>query len=323
LKALITGGAGFIGSNFVRRVLDGTLQGISEITVLDKLTYAGSITNFSADQLSSFEFVQGDICDADLVGKLSKTTDVIINFAAESHVDRSIAGSREFFVTNVLGTHTLAQAAQVNGVDIFLQVSTDEVYGSLETGSWTEAEPLLPNSPYAASKAAADLLIRSFVKTHSIDMRVTRCSNNYGIHQFPEKVIPTFITKLLRSQKVPLYGNGKNIRDWLHVDDHCRAINLVLNKGSAGCVYNIGGGEELTNLDLAHRVIFQLEKEQSEIEYVPDRKGHDFRYSVDASKIRNELGFQPEISFNQGIAEVINWYKENPQWWLPKLSAIN
>jgi dTDP-glucose 4,6-dehydratase len=323
LKALITGGAGFIGSNFVRRVLDGTLQGISEITVLDKLTYAGSITNFSADQLSSFEFVQGDICDADLVGKLSKTTDVIINFAAESHVDRSIAGSREFFVTNVLGTHTLAQAALVNGVDIFLQVSTDEVYGSLETGSWTEAEPLLPNSPYAASKAAADLLIRSFVKTHSIDMRVTRCSNNYGIHQFPEKVIPTFITKLLRSQKVPLYGNGKNIRDWLHVDDHCRAINLVLNKGSAGCVYNIGGGEELTNLDLAHRVIFQLEKEQSEIEYVPDRKGHDFRYSVDASKIRNELGFQPEISFNQGIAEVINWYKENPQWWLPKLSAIN
>jgi dTDP-glucose 4,6-dehydratase len=317
MKILVTGGAGFIGSNFVRRIVDGSLPGFSSITVLDKLTYAGSLTNLAGLPQDSFEFVQGDICDQDLTRKLARNHDAIVNFAAESHVDRSIAGSRDFVLTNVLGSQTLLDAALVGSVHTFVQVSTDEVYGSIPKGSWPETDPLLPNSPYAASKASADLMARAFYRTHGLDVRITRCSNNYGPYQFPEKVIPLFVTNLIDGSKVPIYGLGLNVRDWLHVDDHCRGIHAVLTRGNAGEIYNIGGGTELSNMELTQKILSLMGKNESSIEYVKDRLGHDLRYSVDIAKISGELGYEPLVKLEQGLKETVEWYRENESWWRP------
>jgi dTDP-glucose 4,6-dehydratase len=317
VRILVTGGAGFIGSNFVRRIIDGTYSGFSSVTVLDKLTYAGTLTNLSELPADSFEFIQGDICDSELVGRLVNEHDMVVNFAAESHVDRSINGARDFVKTNVLGTQTLLDAVKSSNVKTYLQVSTDEVYGSIENGSWPETDPLLPNSPYAASKASADLICRSYFKTHGMDVRVTRCSNNYGRNQFPEKVIPLFVTNLIDKKKVPVYGSGLNVRDWLHVDDHCRGIHLALTKGKAGEIYNIGGGTELNNLELTDRILDIMGKGQESVEYVEDRKGHDLRYSVDITKISNELGYAPQVDWEVGLKETIHWYQENEAWWRP------
>ena len=317
MRILVTGGAGFIGSNLVRRIVDGTYSGFSAVTVLDKLTYAGTLTNLSELPADSFEFVKGDICDSELVGRLVKDHDLVVNFAAESHVDRSINGARDFVITNVLGTQTLLDAVKSSNVQTYLQVSTDEVYGSIEQGSWPETDPLLPNSPYAASKASADLVCRSYFKTHGMDIRVTRCSNNYGRNQFPEKVIPLFVTNLIDSKKVPVYGSGLNVRDWLHVDDHCLGIYLALTKGKAGEIYNIGGGTELTNIDLTKKILRLMGQDESSISYVEDRKGHDIRYSVDISKISRELGYAPQKNWEIGLKETINWYLANEAWWRP------
>ena len=317
MRILVTGGAGFIGSNFVRRIIDGTYSGFSAVTVLDKLTYAGTLTNLSELPADSFEFVKGYICDSELVGRLVDEHDLVVNFAAESHVDRSINGARDFVVTNVLGTQTLLDAVKSSNVQTYLQVSTDEVYGSIAQGSWPETDPLLPNSPYAASKASADLLCRSYFKTHGMDIRVTRCSNNYGRNQFPEKVIPLFVTNLIANKKVPSYGSGLNIRDWLHVDDHCLGIYLALTKGKAGEIYNIGGGTELTNIDLTKKNLGLMGRDESSISYVEDRKGHDIRYSVDISKISRELGYVPQKNWEIGLKETIDWYVANEAWWRP------
>jgi dTDP-glucose 4,6-dehydratase len=317
MRLLVTGGAGFIGSNFVRRVIDGSLQGFSSVAVLDKLTYAGTLTNLKNLNSSDYEFVQGDICDADLLTGLLPGFDVVINFAAESHVDRSIAGAKDFVVTNVLGVQTLLDAVKNSSVQTFIQISTDEVYGSIAKGSWPETDPLLPNSPYAASKAAGDLLARSYQKTHGMDIRITRCSNNYGPNQFPEKVIPLFVTNLIEGKKIPVYGTGMNIRDWLHVDDHCSGIYKALMKGKAGEIYNIGGGLELTNLELTKQILRAMNRTESEIEYVQDRKGHDLRYSVDWSKAQKEISYSPHVNFAEGILETVNWYQENESWWKP------
>ena len=317
MRALVTGGAGFIGSNYVRRILDGTLQGISAVTVVDKLTYAGTLTNFSDAQRKNFEFVHGDICDQKLIEELAKRHDLIINFAAESHVDRSIMGSREFMMTNIVGTQTLLDAAKLGAIETFVQVSTDEVYGTMLTGSWSELDALLPNSPYAASKASADLVARSYFRTYGVDVRVTRCSNNYGPNQFPEKLIPLFVTNLIDELQVPIYGDGSNVRDWLHVDDHCQGIHAVLTKGSAGEIYNIGGGVELTNLSLTLKILNLMGKDESSIRFVDDRLGHDLRYSVDIKKISENLGYKPQIDFESGLRNTLNWYQENESWWRP------
>jgi len=317
VRLLVTGGAGFIGSNFVRRAMDGSLPGFSSVSVLDKLTYAGTLTNLKNLKSSDYEFVQADICDADLLEGLLQGIDVVINFAAESHVDRSIAGAKDFVVTNVLGVQTLLDAVKNSPVQTFIQISTDEVYGSIANGSWPETDPLLPNSPYAASKAAGDLLARSYQKTYGMDIRITRCSNNYGPNQFPEKVIPLFVTNLIKGKKVPVYGTGMNIRDWLHVDDHCSGIYKALMKGKAGEIYNIGGGLELTNLELTKQILRAMNKTESEIEFVQDRKGHDFRYSVDWSKAQKEIGYSPKVNFAEGLLETVNWYQENESWWKP------
>ena len=317
MRVLVTGGAGFIGSNFVRRVIDGTFPGYSSVTVLDKLTYAGSLANLSGLPKDSFEFVHGDICDQELTHDLAQRHDAILNFAAESHVDRSITGSREFIQTNVVGTQTLLDAARVGSVGVMLQVSTDEVYGSIAKGSWPETDPLLPNSPYAASKASADLVARSYFRTHGLDVRITRCSNNYGPRQFPEKIIPLFVTNLIDGLQVPVYGNGSNVRDWLHVDDHCGGIHQVLTSGSPGEIYNIGGGTELTNLELTSKILQLMGKDESSVVHVEDRLGHDIRYSVDISKISNQLGYQPRVDFESGLKDTVDWYAENEAWWRP------
>ena len=317
MRLLITGGAGFIGSNYVRMLVNGELKGISKLIVLDKLTYSGNKQNLIDLDSSSFEFIQGDICDTDLVSKLSKQVDAIVNFAAESHVDRSIDSSREFFQTNVLGVHTLLESARKSDVGIFLQVSTDEVYGSITEGSWDENFPLKPNSPYAASKASADLISQAYHRTYGMDVRITRCSNNYGPYQYPEKVIPLFITNLIQDKKVPLYGQGLNVRDWLHVTDHCRGIHLVLTKGRPGDVFNIGGGRELSNLELTRVILQEMGASEEKIEKVADRLGHDFRYSLNIGKIEKELGYKPEVRFEEGISQTIEWYKSHKKWWGP------
>lgn len=321
LKVLITGGAGFIGSNFVRRIVDGSLRGISSVTVLDKLTYAGSLSNLAGLTQDSFEFIQGDICDEDLTRRLAKTHDVIVNFAAESHVDRSIEGSRDFVMTNVLGTQTLLEAARVGSVQTFVQISTDEVYGSIPEGSWSEAHPLQPNSPYAASKASADMIARSYHRTYGLDVRITRCSNNYGPYQFPEKVIPLFVTNLIEGLKVPVYGEGLNVRDWLHVDDHCQGIHAVMTQGKAGEIYNIGGGTELSNMELTKKILNLMGKDETSIVYVEDRLGHDLRYSVDIAKIASELGYKSRIDLEEGLKETVDWYRDNESWWRPLKKA--
>ena len=317
MRLLVTGGAGFIGSNYIRMLVNGELKGISKIIVLDKLTYSGNKQNLIDLDSSSYEFVQGDICDTDLVLKLSKQVDAIVNFAAESHVDRSIDSSREFIQTNVLGTHTLLESARKSNLSTFLQISTDEVYGSILEGSWDEDFPLQPNSPYAASKASADLISQAYHRTYGMDVRITRCSNNYGPYQYPEKVIPLFITNLIQDKKVPLYGQGLNVRDWLHVTDHCRGIHLVLTKGKPGDVFNIGGGRELSNLELTRVILEAMAASEERIEEVVDRLGHDFRYSLNIEKITNQLGYKPEVDFEEGISQTIEWYKSSKKWWEP------
>jgi dTDP-glucose 4,6-dehydratase len=319
MRLLVTGGAGFIGSNFVRKVFDQTLTGFSRITVLDKLTYAGSKNNLElVAQNETSSFFHGDICNPSLINSLISEVDAIINFAAESHVDRSIQSSAEFIHTNVTGVQVLLDAIKASNRNIrFVQVSTDEVYGSINSGSWNEDSPLLPNSPYSASKAGGELLARAYHRTHGLDVVITRCSNNYGTHHFPEKLIPLFITNLLEGKKVPVYGAGENVRDWLHVDDHCRGIYAVLMNGKSGDVYNIGGGRELTNNEITSRILEAMGADQSSIEHVEDRKGHDLRYSVDWTKIKRELGYEPQVKFEDGLKETINWYRENEAWWKP------
>ena len=319
MRLLVTGAAGFIGSNFVRMVATGRIEGISSVAVLDKLTYAGVKDNLLlAQNISKYTFVEGDICDSKLVASMLEDVDGVINFAAESHVDRSINGASDFVQTNIVGVQVLLDAIKGAGRKIrFLQVSTDEVYGSIESGSWTEDWPLQPNSPYSASKASGELLARSYNKTHDIDVVITRCSNNYGTHHFPEKLIPLFITNLIEGNKVPVYGTGMNVRDWLHVDDHCRGINQVLMKGRSGEVYNIGGGRELTNNEITSLILEAMGAEESSIEYVEDRKGHDLRYSVDWTKINQQLGYVPQVKFEDGLSETIQWYRDNEAWWKP------
>lgn len=317
MRLLVTGGAGFIGSNYIRMLVNGELKGISKIIVLDKLTYSGNKQNLIDLDSSSYEFIQGDICDTDLISKLSKQVDAIVNFAAESHVDRSIDSSREFIQTNVFGAHTLLESARKNNLSTFLQVSTDEVYGSISEGSWDEDFPLQPNSPYAASKASADLISQAYHRTYGMDVRITRCSNNYGPYQYPEKVIPLFITNLIEGKKVPLYGQGLNIRDWLHVTDHCRGIHLVLTKGKSGDVFNIGGGRELSNIELTRIILQAIGASEESIERVTDRLGHDFRYSLSIEKITKQLGYKPVVDFESGISQTIKWYKSNQEWWKP------
>ncbi|MFF8608929.1 dTDP-glucose 4,6-dehydratase [Streptomyces sp. NPDC015346] len=316
MRLLVTGGAGFIGSHYVRSLLDGGYGAAPDtrVTVFDKLTYAGNRDNLPAAH-DRLDFVRGDLCDGDLLRELLPGHDAIVHFAAESHVDRSVAGGGDFVRTNALGTQVLLEAALHSGVERVVHVSTDEVYGSIDEGAWTEEWPLLPNSPYAASKASSDLIARSYWRTHGLDVSITRCSNNYGPYQHPEKLIPRFVTNLLEGRKVPVYGDGRNRREWLHVDDHCRAIHLVLAKGGAGEIYNVGSGNELENLQLTERVLELCGADASMIEYVEDRKGHDLRYSLDDTKIRERLGYAPQVPFDRGIAETVAWYQDNPMWW--------
>jgi dTDP-glucose 4,6-dehydratase len=319
VKLLVTGGAGFIGSHYVRTALAGAYDDLrdADIVVLDKLTYAGNRANLDgADDSGRFRFVEGDILDADLVDGLVAETDEVVHFAAESHVDRSISGATEFVMTNVVGTHTLLAAALRHGRR-FVHVSTDEVYGSIDDGSWPEEHPLEPNSPYSASKAGSDLLARAYFRTYGLPVVITRCSNNYGPYQLPEKVIPLFVTNLLDGTQVPLYGDGLNRRDWLHVDDHCRGIELVRTRGRDGEIYNIGGGTELSNRELTELLLAECGAGWDMVKPVADRLGHDRRYSVDITKISTELGYSPAVPFETGLKETVQWYRDNRAWWEP------
>ena len=314
MKILVTGGAGFIGSCFVRYILNKYPD--YKVINLDALTYAGNIENLDdVKNNPNYEFIHGNICDKQLVRELVHDVNFIINFAAESHVDRSITGPEIFIETNVSGTLNLLQAAKEAKTERYLQVSTDEVYGSLgKTGYFYETSPIAPNSPYSASKAGADLLVRAYFETYKMPVLITRCSNNYGPYQYPEKLIPFFISKLLRNEKVPVYGDGLNVRDWLYVYDHCSAIDTVLHKGRTGEVYNIGGHNEKTNMEITKLILEAMNKDESSIEYVPDRLGHDRRYAICNDKIQSELGWRPSVTFEEGIKLTINWYLNNQDW---------
>lgn len=321
----ITGGAGFIGSNFIKYVLENTNYNVFNY---DKLTYAGNLENLSdVENNPRYKFIKGDICELEEVGVALRENniDTIINFAAESHVDRSILGSREFVVTNILGTEVLLDYFKTLQLEKFLQVSTDEVYGSLpeddKSIKFTEETPLAPNSPYSASKASADMLCRAYYHTHHLPILVTRCSNNYGPYQFPEKLIPLMIAKALDGEKLPVYGDGKNVRDWLYVDDHCSGILTVLEKGKYGEVYNIGGNNEWYNIDIVKLILEKLGKSEDQITFVKDRPGHDRRYAIDSSKIMNELGWAPKYQFPEGIEMTIKWYLDNQNWWRKVMSG--
>lgn len=317
MRILVTGGAGFIGSHFVRTLVAGNYPAYAgaEVVVLDKLTYAGNRANLASVE-DAIRFVHGDIGDPELLAELVPAADVVVNFAAETHVDRSITGAADFVVTNVLGAQTLFEASLRHGVQRVLHVSTDEVYGSIAEGSWREDHVLEPNSPYSAAKAGADLIALAYGKTYGLDVVITRCSNNYGPYQFPEKVIPLFVTNLIDGEKVPLYGDGLNVRDWLHVDDHCRGIAIALEKGATGNVYNIGGGTELTNKELTERLLALTGNDWDSVQPVEDRLGHDRRYSVECGKLA-ALGYTPATAFDTGLAQTVQWYRDNEQWWRP------
>jgi len=312
---LVTGGAGFIGSNFIQYLLEHEPDAV--VINLDLLTYAGvKATVEELDRLGRHRFVRGDIRDPELVDKLMQGCQAVVNFAAESHVDRSIEDPNAFLSTNVVGTGVLLAAARRHRVPRFLQVSTDEVYGSIPSGFAAEDAALRPSSPYSASKAAADLLVHAYIVTYDFPAITTRCTNNYGPYQFPEKVIPLFITNLLNNKKLPLYSQGENERDWLHVEDHCAALHLLLSQGAPGEVYNIGAGAQLSNLELTHRILGLLGKDESHIEYVADRPGHDLRYAVDSSKLR-KLGWTPRHPIEQRLADTVDWYRTRQDWWGP------
>jgi dTDP-glucose 4,6-dehydratase len=325
MRVLVTGGAGFIGSHYVRSMLGGQYPGFedAEVTVFDKLTYAGNLANLSpvADD-PRYRFFRGDICRAEDLDRAVPGHDLLVNFAAESHVDRSIHGAADFVLTNVLGAQQVFEAALRHGVARVVHISTDEVYGSIAEGSWTEDHLLEPNSPYSAAKASSDLLARAYARTYGLNISITRCSNNYGPYHFPEKVIPLFVTNLLDGEKVPLYGAGENVRDWLFVDDHCRGIQLVVEKGEPGEFYNIGGGRELSNKELTEMLLAATGRDWSYVENVVDPRGggHDLRYSVDWSKAA-ELGYAPRTSFEDGLALTVEWYREHRGWWEPLKAA--
>lgn len=316
MKILITGGAGFIGSNFVNYMVEKYPD--YQFVNLDALTYAGNLENLQkSERKSNYRFVKGDITDRALVDLLvADGVDVIVNFAAESHVDRSITEPDIFVKTNIMGTQVLLDAAKKYGIKKYVQVSTDEVYGTLgETGYFTEKTPLAPNSPYSASKAGADLLVRAYHETYGLPVNITRCSNNYGPYHFPEKLIPLMIINALKGKELPVYGDGLNVRDWLYVEDHCAAIDLVIHKGRDGEVYNVGGNNERTNIEIVKRILKELGKSEDLIRFVQDRLGHDRRYAIDATKIKTELGWEPKHTFETGIVTTIQWYLENQDWW--------
>jgi dTDP-glucose 4,6-dehydratase len=319
MRVLVTGGAGFIGSHYVRTLLTDGYPGFeqAQVTVLDKLTYAGNLANLEpvADS-PRLTFVRGDICDADLLATVVPGHDATINFAAETHVDRSIAGASSFVATNVMGAQVLLQACLNANIPRVVQVSTDEVYGSVASGSWAEDAPLEPNSPYSAAKAGGDLMARAYARTHGLNLSITRCCNNYGPYQFPEKVIPLFITNLIDGLKVPLYGDGLNVREWVHVDDHCRGIQLVLERGQPGATYHINGDVELTNVELTRALLECCGAGWDMVTPVEDRKAHDRRYSLDGSVLRG-MGYVPRIGFSEGLKQTVRWYQENRGWWEP------
>ncbi len=315
MKLLVTGGCGFIGSNFIHYMMEKYPN--YQIVNLDKLTYAGNPANLKdIENNPNYSFVQGDICDSEVVSKVMNEVDQVVHFAAESHVDRSIEDGSVFVRTNVLGTNTLLQSALAHNVKRFIHVSTDEVYGSIKEGSFTEKDNLNPSSPYSSSKAGSDLLALSYYTTYGLPVCVTRCTNNFGPYQYPEKLIPFFISRLMEGKKVPVYGTGLNIRDWIYVEDHCSAVDFVLHNGKNGEIYNIDGGNELTNLEITYRLLKMLGKKESSIEYVEDRKGHDFRYSLDGSKLE-KMGWKPRYDFDTALEQTVKWYVENRWWWEP------
>jgi dTDP-glucose 4,6-dehydratase len=324
MRVLVTGGAGFIGSHYVRTLLGGGYPAVAgaEVTVYDKLTYAGNLANLaSVADHPGYRFLHGDIGDAELLAATLPGHDAVLNFAAETHVDRSIVGAAEFVLTNALGVQVLLDACLRAGIPRVVQVSTDEVYGTIPVGSWTESHVLEPNSPYAAAKAGGDLIARAYAVTHGLNVSITRCTNNYGPYQYPEKVIPLFITNLIEGRQVPLYGDGGNIRDWLHVDDHCRGIQLVLERGAPAEIYNIGGGRELRNRELTALLLSACDAGWDRVDHVPDRLGHDRRYSLDDGKLQ-AMGYAPRVSFADGLAETVRWYREHEAWWRP-LNALD
>jgi dTDP-glucose 4,6-dehydratase len=319
MRVLVTGGAGFIGSHYVRTLLAGGYPGLGDarVTVLDRLTYAGNLASLGPAACSPrLEFMHGDICDAVLLAGVVPGHDVVVNFAAETHVDRSITGAAGFVAANVAGVQALLQACLDAGVPRMVQVSTDEVYGSVESGSWAEDATLEPSSPYSAAKAGGDLMALAYARTHGLDVSITRCCNNYGPYQFPEKVIPLFVTNLLDGLRVPLYGDGRNVRGWVHVDDHCRGIQLVLERGEPGRVYHISGDVEFSNIELTRALLDSCGAGWDMVSHVEDRKGHDRRYSLDDSVLR-EMGYAPRTGFAEGLAATVDWYRENRRWWEP------
>ncbi len=323
MKLLVTGGAGFIGSNFIHYILKKYPS--YRIVNLDALTYAGNLENLKeAENNPKYKFVKGNICDEKLVNELMKGIDIVVHFAAESHVDRSILNSEDFIKTNINGTRTLLEAAKNNGGKRFHHISTDEVYGSLGKNdpAFNEKTPYDPRSPYSASKASSDHLARAYFHTYNLPVTISNCSNNYGPYQFPEKLMPLFITNLMEGKKVPVYGTGENVRDWLFVEDHCRAIDKIIHQGKIGETYCVGGDCEKTNLEITREILKMMGKGEENIEYVKDRPGHDKRYAIDFSKIKNELGWEPKISFEEGIKKTIEWYRNNEEWWR-KLKSSN
>lgn len=312
MNLLVTGGLGFIGSNFIRLMLGKYPY---HITNLDLQTYAGNPENLrDIEKSSNYTFIRGDICDRNIVERAMQNADAVVHFAAESHVDRSIGDASAFVRTNVLGTFVLLDSALKHNIKRFIHISTDEVYGSISKGSFKETDILTPSSPYSSSKAGSDLLARSYFITHKLPVIITRCTNNFGPYQYPEKLIPLFITNLIENKKVPVYGTGKNVRDWIYVEDHCKAVDFVLHKGNAGEIYNIGGGFEKTNLEITENILKMLGKDESMVEYVKDRLGHDLRYSLDCTKLR-KVGWAPEHEFDDALCDTVRWYVENRRWW--------